>query len=944
MKKNYFLCLVVVLMSLNFLYSQNTEDAPPTDYNNIKMAESPSAAAFYKVGETTVNAATGLPNISIPLYTYEIDGVKVPISISYNASGVKVSELATCIGLGWTLVAGGQFSRTVRGKADEFDGWLNSGALYGEPIDDNHYTEYDPNNAYKWQKDMRGSIANKHKGLAKKHDHMPDLFSYSFLGNSGSYIHKYTDSRILKGKNDGVIIEEFSPTDDDFSAYDLNGNFYEFSDAEKSNNENVYVVNGGLPGNNAFDWEQQNGNVPATAWKLSKITTKNNKTINFEYQSVPMYYKWGDQDSNITVGYSCNSKTQERVRSLGYTNTTYSYNTQLLKKISSPDGNIEVTFTYSTDNSISEDDVWKTQLESIVVQNTLNGDKKKFKFLYDRFRGDPRLKLTNLYEVGYDNNHEIDKPHYIFSYNKGSLPQKESLGQDFFGYNNGHTSNKSMVPTIDNVGWPFQDFYNRESGNRDLNINTVENGVLTDIQYPTGGTTHFEYQPNSIDGKYCGGLRVREIENIDETGTYNKKTYQYDELNGYGWPGIIRFISKDQGAATAYYSNFVSVPGDFDLYKPGFFYGKVTITSTDGNTNYREEQYFGENYNSLDRYDYALTEKIFYKDLSVPIRIEEYKNDFIGEPETFMWNILGDMMCYRKNRSTVLLGYNNEPKKVQYIGNYAYLPTRIATTDFLGTNRKPVTTLKYISYDPTTLLKIQKITDNQTTRNVTNEVVTYPVTDNKAEVLTTDYQYPWSDGIGVPDLPASLPISKVVHSTHQAGTDPISGQFFKYDTNGNIKTTFQYNKGEVSNTAGGYIPNDYEEMTSFLFNNGKPVQTMDKYGVPTSYIWAFNGEKPVAKIEGKGRVSINHQLILEIEAASYNTLPAKLQNLRNDTSVAGAMVTTYTYEPLKGVKTITDPKGDRITYFYDAFGRLLQVRDKDGKILSENEYNYAINE
>ena len=52
------------------------------------------------------------------------------------------------------------------------------------------------------------------------------------------------------------------------------------------------------------------------------------------------------------------------------------------------------------------------------------------------------------------------------------------------------------------------------------------------------------------------------------------------------------------------------------------------------------------------------------------------------------------------------------------------------------------------------------------------------------------------------------------------------------------------------------------------------------------------------------------------------------------------MVTTYTYNPLVGITTIIDAKGDFIKYNYDSVGRLINVMDKDGKVLKENIYQY----
>ena len=53
------------------------------------------------------------------------------------------------------------------------------------------------------------------------------------------------------------------------------------------------------------------------------------------------------------------------------------------------------------------------------------------------------------------------------------------------------------------------------------------------------------------------------------------------------------------------------------------------------------------------------------------------------------------------------------------------------------------------------------------------------------------------------------------------------------------------------------------------------------------------------------------------------------------------MVSTYTYDPLIGVTSMTDPRGQTIYYEYDEFNRLKHVKDQDGNILSKNDYHYA---
>lgn len=66
-----------------------------------------------------------------------------------------------------------------------------------------------------------------------------------------------------------------------------------------------------------------------------------------------------------------------------------------------------------------------------------------------------------------------------------------------------------------------------------------------------------------------------------------------------------------------------------------------------------------------------------------------------------------------------------------------------------------------------------------------------------------------------------------------------------------------------------------------------------------------------------------------------------INNLRSDPAMSNASVTTYTYKPLIGILTITDPTGLTVYYEYDSLGRLLRVKNDSGKVIEEYEYYYA---
>jgi YD repeat-containing protein len=139
-----------------------------------------------------------------------------------------------------------------------------------------------------------------------------------------------------------------------------------------------------------------------------------------------------------------------------------------------------------------------------------------------------------------------------------------------------------------------------------------------------------------------------------------------------------------------------------------------------------------------------------------------------------------------------------------------------------------------------------------------------------------------------------------------------------------------------------------KRVTYDLYDSrGNLLQYHLENGINVSIIWGYNQTLPVAKLENVAYASISTTTLSTIASQSTPS-PAAVPNETNllstlnglRTTFPAAMITTYTYKPGVGVQTITDPKGDKITYTYDAFGRLLNVKDKNNNILSENEYHF----
>lgn len=129
--------------------------------------------------------------------------------------------------------------------------------------------------------------------------------------------------------------------------------------------------------------------------------------------------------------------------------------------------------------------------------------------------------------------------------------------------------------------------------------------------------------------------------------------------------------------------------------------------------------------------------------------------------------------------------------------------------------------------------------------------------------------------------------------------------------------------------------------------SGQPLEVQQEGGTRVCYVWGYNKTVPVAKIENISYDSIPVEKINAVQNASNSSVTGleadliqALRDLRDAVDSPGTLVTTLTYMPLVGIRTVTDPKGGSMTYDYDYSGRLTSVKDHEGKFVSQHSYNY----
>jgi hypothetical protein len=610
---------------------------------------------------------------------------------------------------------------------------------------------------------------------------------------------------------------------------------------------------------------------------------------------------------------------------------------------------------------------------------------KKINFGFTYFGGtiNSRMFLTTLTENG--------KPPYKFEYyDTGTLPKPITFGIDHWRFWNGKDDNTNQLIPFQNYqsNGDFSECTNSNCITRNPNFEYTLKGMLKKVTYPTGGYTRFEYEQNDYSKRLevrssnnylpalydvtnlGGGIRLKTIsDSADGVNETNFKSYSYKNDSNISsgvllaWPRYtIDWVIPAGNTLQQNIAFIRSNPiGSHIQDIPLLTYSQV-IEITNGNgkkvTNYTD---FVSNpddlvSNFLDNPSLSnVTPKnlarnymgYFFNDKSIergkPIKEKIFDNsNNLKEQIDFVYN--SDVLKLNKWSAKLhLSGPSVQSNKLYYYNDY--LTQKTFTT--YSSSGNILNTENYI-YD-----SAPSYSSTTTAQNVLVKKNSITSIDN--QLLETQYKYPW-DAYSTTSANylnfVNANIATSIGESQYRNSIKLSEKFTVY-----AKDATTNNLLLPKNEYAAKFPNTLPNVTDvgtlekvFTYDSydtkGNVTQYTKENGAPVSLIWGYNQSQLIAKLENVTYSSIPSATIsdlqnksdADIDGATEQVLQNALNSIR--ASFPNAMITTYTYNPLVGVSTITDSKGDLNTFNYDSNGRLIYVKDKDGNILSENQYHY----
>ncbi len=956
-----FFCFCIILFfGLNQSYSQ--------DGNNlVSIPPSPNSSSLIDEINLPVNNYSGILSIPIQLINFSGRKISVPIGLNYHAGGIKLQEVASQVGLGWGLNAGGVITRTVRGKPD--NGYFCANGDYTDR------TYYPP---------------IFHGMLNNLCDSQPDIFYFNFLGMQGRFVFDKNGIPTTIPYQNIKIEPPFGPTSTSNYWIITDPNGYRYFFGENSNFIETTI-------------SETNGKTEtyASTWYLSKVMDPfGNEDVSFAYViGTNVSYEYFAETMAKVIkqpGGSCNPDRSEE----------YATNTKIIidkpkyiKTITSPLGTVE--FGYSSNR---KDLKGGWNVTNITQRNNL-GIIKSYDFEYEYFNGANtfwgsytvkglppysfpsdcndcfRLKLKSIKQNNLD--------FWKFTYEEGvDLPPRFTSFEDHWGYFNGRTGMYSV--------WYHRGFYSKipgipdqEGADKEAHFTAAKANILIEVDYPTGLKSEFIYESN----EGAAGVRIKKILSKEKGVTINEKEYfyylpvklaqpiyafEYNAINaGYNHSfnvGPLNLTVSSSCPVKFLRINSGSYVSLFDIDGVSVGYGKVSVIES----GLIREDYYYTNYsdrpdaNPEIYYDVARIGDIIPQNLPV-----EPNGPPFAAKSSFFWErgLLLKKELFTKVGSNYLVAqritkeydFDASPRKeiegvavmstIQTYGSNGFAPVYhfgkyklISKPLFLkseveeiydqfepGNEAKKTATTTSYSYIPVSGSNQSTYASDLLARKITKTLPT-------GEKLVSETKYP-IDYITTTIAPNDV-AARAIYFMKSKKMDnfPIesisylerleNGTTKKYLLGASVSKFKEFSIGKISNWEnyklksgiGNLFTNyNWTEVISQSFSwpnsgsfklvnqissydsFGNPTTVYGEDGIQTNYVWGNNSSL----------------------LASFTRNPGSYQHQ-----------TGFTHSPLVGLTKLTDLNSRNTNYTYDNFNRLKHVKDHNNHITTQYRYHY----